>query len=135
MEEQGKVIEIRGGAAVVEIEPHEECHKCGSCNASRPRLVMISPEKAGGLNVGDRVEVRIDSLSMMRVYILLYAFPLAAFVGVILALHAVSRSPVISFFGAMAATITTYMFVGRYLKKDRSFSPDVRKMGSTIVNR
>ena len=125
MEEQGKVIEIKEGSVIIEIEPHEECHKCGSCNASRPRRVTIGAEKAEGLNIGDNVTIGIDSLSMMRVYVLLYAFPLAAFVGVILALQAILRSPVISFFGAMAATAIAYRIVSIYLKKNRGFSPNV----------
>ena len=69
--------------------------------------------------------IDIDTSSMMQVYLLLYGFPLAAFLGGLLILHTVLRSPVISFLGAIAATAAAYALVGCYIRRNLRFSPEV----------
>jgi positive regulator of sigma E activity len=125
MKEEGIVIKIGKDTATIEIPPRKECTKCCSCGASGPRRTVVSGDKAKGLRVGDRVEIDIETGSMMRVYILLYALPLAAFVMAALILHAVFRSPAASFAGAIISTIITYMLVGFYIRRNPGFSPDV----------
>jgi positive regulator of sigma E activity len=125
MKENGKVIEVTGGSAVIEVAPREVCTKCCSCRASELRRITISGEKAKGLKEGDLVEIDIEAAMMLRIYILLYGIPLAAFLGSLLAVYAVFRSPIISFLGGMAGTVIVYMAAGYYIRKKRMFSPNV----------
>ncbi len=134
MKEEGIVVQVGEGFAVVEVGPREECHKCASCAAARPRRLTVSGEDAEGLAVGDPVEVEIACSSMMRVYLLLYAVPLAAFVGAVFVLHAITRSPVISFIGALAATVIAYMCVGLCMRRKGGVSPEVHVIKSKIKN-
>lgn len=125
MKEEGIVIKIENGDVVIETKPKEVCTKCCSCGAGRPQRVTISGEKAKGLKEGDRVEVEVETGSMMKVYLLLYGLPLAIFVGTVLVLYAVSNSPLISFFGGAAGTVITYFFVGYFVRKNQDFIPDI----------
>jgi len=127
MKERGKVVEARSGTIVIEVKPHEECHKCGICGAGRPRRVSVSGEKAHGFSVGDTVEIAMESSMMLKLYTLLYGIPLAVFTGTILALYALSGAPVASFAGALAATIITYAGAGLYIRKNPGLSPRVTK--------
>ena len=125
MKEEGIVIKIEKDTAVIEIPPRKECSKCCSCGASRPRRITVSDGKAEDLKAGDRVGIDIDTSSMMHVYILLYGFPLAAFVGGVFLLHTVFGSPIVSFMGGIAVTGGAYMLVGVYIRRNFRFSPDI----------
>ncbi len=125
MKEQGTVIEIKGNEAIVEIAPHDKCTKCCSCGAGKPRRFTVSGENAKGLAVGDRVEVDVATSSMMRVYLLLYGLPLVVFVAAVLLLYAIIGSPLISFTGALTATVAVYFALGFYARKSRGLSPKV----------
>lgn len=125
MKEEGIVIKIGKDTATIEIPPRKECTGCCSCRASGPRSITISGEKAKLLKPGDHVEIDIDTSSMMQVYVLLYGFPLAAFLGGVLILYAVLRSPIISFLGAIAATVVAYALAGLYIRRNLRFSPEV----------
>jgi positive regulator of sigma E activity len=127
MKEQGKVVKVNNNIAVIEIRPHEECHKCGICGAARPRHITINSQNARGLKPEDNVEVEIEPAVMFKISLILYGAPLAAFAGTSLLLYAVLESPLISFFGAAAATILTYIAAGRYTKKKSDLSPRVTK--------
>ncbi|MGB2598882.1 MAG: SoxR reducing system RseC family protein [Candidatus Omnitrophota bacterium] len=127
MKEHGKVVKVNNNIAEIEVKPHEECHKCGVCGAARPRRITVSGENVPGLAAGDNVEVEIEPSAMLKLYSLLYGAPLVAFVGASLLLYAVLRSPLVSFAGALAATIFTYIAAGRLTRKIRIFSPHITK--------
>ena len=125
MKEEGTVIKVENGASTVEIKPQKECARCCSCQASKIRYITVSGEKARSLKKGDRVEVSIDTSSMMRIYFLFYGIPLVVFVGGAIILHAISGSPILSFTGAILLTVLAYILVGFYIRKNSSFSPEV----------
>lgn len=125
MKEEGKVIRAEKGIAVVEITPSEQCTKCCSCGASKARQVTVAGEEASSLAVGQKVRVEIDSSVMMRLYLLIYAVPLTVFISAVILLHTFTGSPIISFAGALAATVAVYLFVGHFIKRNPRFSPTV----------
>ena len=127
MKEHGKVVEAGSDTVVVEVKPHEECHKCGVCGAGRPRRISVSGETARGFSVGDEVEVEIESSEMLKLYSFLYGIPLVAFAGTVLVLYAVTKSPVLSFIGALAVTALAFAVAGIYVKKYPGFVPKIVK--------
>ncbi|MFH1552691.1 MAG: SoxR reducing system RseC family protein [Candidatus Omnitrophota bacterium] len=128
MKEEGRVIKVGNAFTTIEVAPHETCTKCCSCRASALRHITVSVENAQGLAPGDRVELDIDPSVMTRAYIFLYALPLAVFVGAIFALYAFLRSPVLSFFGGLLATVITYFCVGVYIRKTPNLSVKVTRL-------
>ncbi len=125
MKEKGRIVEAEDNTATVEIVPSLECTKCSSCGAGKPRRITLNGARAKGLKVGDRVEIDIDTSSMMKVYLLLYGAPLAAFAVGIFLIYGIWRSPVASLIGAMIATAIVYMAVGIYIKYNTSLWSEV----------
>ncbi|MGD2278570.1 MAG: SoxR reducing system RseC family protein [Candidatus Omnitrophota bacterium] len=127
MKEEGTVVEVGETSAVIEIKAHEECHKCGLCRVARARRITVSGEDAKGLIVGERVEIELESSVMLKLYFLIYGMPLAAFAGTALLLHAATESPVLSFTGAILATVIAYIAAGTYTKKSPDFTPKIHR--------
>ena len=116
MKEKGTVMSLEGGAAVIEITPADACTKCCSCSAAKPKRVRIDGSNMPEVAVGDMVTVDIDTSSMMRVYLMIYALPLLVFVGALLGAYAVTASPILSFTAGLAGTAITYFIISRYIQ-------------------
>jgi positive regulator of sigma E activity len=127
MKEQGKVIKKENDEAVIEIKPHEECHKCGACGIARPRNITVSGEASRGLKEGDMVEVEIEPPKMLMLYFILYGLPLLVFAVTIFVLYAATKSPLGSFSGALALMALSFVGAGFYMRKNSLFSPHVTK--------
>ncbi len=125
MKEDGVVKEIKYGRVTVEIIPSDECKGCGSCGAAQPRSVKVGADGLGDIRKGDCVTVNVETPTMLKVYLLLYAVPLVVFVGLILIGYAVSGHPLWSFTGAVLATVCAYVLIGRYMKNKPEFSPQI----------
>jgi positive regulator of sigma E activity len=127
MKEHGKVIKIDRGEALVEIEPEGTCTKCASCNASGKRYTAIPAEKAASLKEGDLVEIEVSGKELVKVYLLLYALPLAVFTLSVLMCDLFKCSPPVSFGSAILATAAVYLVAGRTAKKYGAMNCKVSK--------
>jgi len=123
MKEEAVIVKVEGDKAVIETVPKDECRKCSCCGLARP--ININAADIQGLKEGDHVTIDVSSSEMMKIYLLLYVFPLIVFVSGILILYAFFRNPLISFSGALLATILAYVGVGRYVKTRTVFSPRI----------
>ena len=128
MKEHGTIIKIKKDTVIVEIRPHEKCTKCCSCGAGRKRTVTVATDNVTHFNVGDNVEIEVDSSKMLKVYIYLYGIPLVVFVGIILAVHFVTESPIISFLVSLVGTGISLFVISAFLKGKKEYSPKVRKV-------
>lgn len=126
MKEKGKVVSIEEGDAVVALDSREACSKCCACDPTkRGSNITVRSPQAEGLSVGDTVEVEITCTSMMKIYTILYGVPLLVFVGIMLVIYGLSKSPVASFAGAIISTILTYLLIGYYIKRTSGIMPDI----------
>jgi len=124
MEERGTVVELRDGAAIVELAREEKCENCRCCavlGEGRMRMEAAAPD---GAAVGDRVVVEVSE-ERMRAIVLVFALPLAALLAGVIAGHLASRA----FFGgehtdllsiACAAVLVTATYVGVHLHERAS---------------
>lgn len=82
MERVGLVVEVKGDTAVVNLQRHTACGKCGHCavflGQPEHRFEVFNPIRAG---VGQRVVVETDDRQVIKLSFLLYLVPLAALVG------------------------------------------------------
>jgi len=125
MKETGKIVQMTDRSIVIETDAHEACTKCCSCQASEGKQVTLDNHYDENLSVGDKVEIEISPVRMVRVYLLLYAFPLTIFVGGVFAAYFLTLSPIISFIAGMAATILSYIVISRQIKKRDGFSSEI----------
>ncbi|MBL7072913.1 MAG: SoxR reducing system RseC family protein [Candidatus Omnitrophica bacterium] len=125
MKEVGKIIEVTDKFVVVETDVHEKCSKCCSCQASRGRQVSIRKKRDEFFSIGDKVEIVVETKSMMRVYLLLYAVPLVIFISGVLAAHVITRSPIMSFAAGIAVLILCYAVLSIHIKNRHGFSDEI----------
>jgi positive regulator of sigma E activity len=128
MKEEGIIVELKEDLVIVEIKPHEECHKCGSCGAARPRRITVFGEQVQGLSVGDKVQIEMDSSTMLKIYSLLYGIPLVVFTGTVLFLYFIIQSPLMSFTGAIILTALSYIITGLYTRRSNSLTPRMTRI-------
>lgn len=82
MLEVGKVIQIGEGQATVEIKRNAACGKCGMCQISEDKkMVLAQPRNAIGAKVGDTVKVEMEFSSLMKASIIAYLVPLVFFLA------------------------------------------------------
>jgi len=125
MKELGKIIEVTDKFVIVETDVHEECSKCCSCQASRGRQISIRNKRDKKFSVGDKVEIVVETKSMMRVYVLLYAVPLVIFLSGVLAAHFITHSPIVSFAAGIAVLVLCYAVLSIYIKNRHGFSAEI----------
>lgn len=90
MDQIGKVINVHGTIAVVQIRRHEACVKCGACGGASMRAATVEASNDIGAVVGQLVKLEIEAREVLGaafiVYILPLAFMFAGFaVGMVLA--------------------------------------------------
>ena len=77
MIEQGTVVEVREGKAVVEMTPSAGCARCGICACGADGKMRIETDAPPGIAVGDPVEVDLP-VGRMRAAVTVYLIPLVA---------------------------------------------------------
>jgi len=80
--EQGTVIEVKDGRAVIEVTPAEGCGKTCSCSAvaGRPDLRRVELDAPEGLHPGARVTLEVSSGQVVASSAVLFLGPPACFV-------------------------------------------------------
>jgi len=125
MKETGKIVQMTDKSIVIETDAHEACTKCCSCQNSEGKQITLDNHYDENFSVGDKVEIEISPVRILRVYLLLYALPLTIFVGGVFAANLLTLSPIISFIVGMAATILSYIVISRQIKKRDGFSSEI----------
>lgn len=125
MREEGIIIKIEDGFAVIKTIPSKECKCCSACASGRPREIRIKVDNADKYAAGDRIVVEVPSHSIIKLYMLLYGLPLLTFMAALTGVYYFSQNPVLSFFAAVASTLFTYVCVGRLLSRNQSFIPKI----------
>ena len=83
MEEVGKVVKIEDSYAIVSVDKHKECKKCGMC--AFPKNATASEfraENGVGANVGDTVKISTSEKGKWLGILLVFGVPLLIIGGV-----------------------------------------------------
>ena len=87
MEEEGSVIKLENGYAIVQTEKGSACSGCGSkasCHAmggTDGKIMEMSAVNDINAKVGDRVVIAIDSVIMLKSSFLIYIVPLVVMIA------------------------------------------------------
>jgi len=81
MEERGRVVDIKGELAVVEMEKtgRAGCGSCCLCKKNAGGRFFLEAVNSAGAKKGDTVTVEIDDTSILRGIFFVYGVPLAGF--------------------------------------------------------
>lgn len=105
MEERGRVIEVHGGLARVEVTRHEACRHCKACDFGRTDRVVVEATNRVGARPGDEVALELESSRVLGAAFIAYMVPLlfmvtGIYLGTVLA-RATGRAASASLFGAV----------------------------------
>ncbi|MGE5587812.1 MAG: SoxR reducing system RseC family protein [Clostridia bacterium] len=109
MEERGRVIEVCGGLAKVEVTRHEACRHCKACDFGRSDRVVVEATNNIGARAGDEVTLELESSRVLGAAFVAYMVPLlfmvaGIYLGTILA-QAKGRPEAGSLFGAVLGVV------------------------------
>lgn len=77
MTNKGVVTEVNGDTLTVAFERHEACGDCHACMHGSESCAKHTVKLKGKANVGDIIEVEMDSSHVMEASALAYMLPLA----------------------------------------------------------
>lgn len=80
MNKVGVVTATHNGTAVVRLARHSACSECGACNhgGEESKDMLVEALNEAGASVGDRVQVDLESVQVVRAAFIFYAIPLMA---------------------------------------------------------
>lgn len=81
MNRQGKVIELKKDRAIVQLIRHSACGDCGACQMGHENMQMkVEASNDVGANIGDLVEIDLETNNVLRAAFFVYVIPLIALV-------------------------------------------------------
>ena len=124
MNEQGYIVEIVDSVtAKLKLKRYSACASCGKCaTTSESKDIIVEVDNTIGAKVGDRVEVNMETVNVLKAAFIAYTIPLAALlIGTVGAFYILSymninNIEVIS--GGVGLTLTLLSFL--MLKKNDS---------------
>ncbi len=136
MIEEGMVSGVKPGRIIVNIKRHPACEGCRACNVHAGRSMAIELENTVGAEKGDKVEIELDDIVVLKGAALAYGVPLAGllagiFIGQALAdmLNFGMPREMVSAASGIFVMIITAIVVRRYSKSNKAvFRPKVTKI-------
>jgi len=83
MVEVGKVVEIKGNLAKVELETKDKCSGCSManfCQLGDGRKRYIEVERIPDIKIGNKVQIEIESAHLLKGTMLLFFIPAVSFI-------------------------------------------------------
>lgn len=81
MLEQGKIIELNGNEAVIEIEQGEQCKHCNACHMFGESKMRLTARNSIHADPGDRVTVYVRPEFVLKSSFLIFIFPIVAMIA------------------------------------------------------
>lgn len=80
MNEQGYIVEIVDSVtAKLKLKRHSACASCGKCaTTSESKDIIVEVDNTIGAKVGDRVEVNMETVNVLKAAFIAYTIPLIA---------------------------------------------------------
>ena len=80
MKEKGLVLEIAGETAKIEIKRTTTCKGCSICRMGSSDTMIAEVENPGGAKGGDKVEMEVDTSSILKIAFIVYIFPIVGLI-------------------------------------------------------
>ena len=127
MNQQGFIIEIVDDkTAKLKMQRHSACAHCGKCiTSSETKDIVVEVDNSIGAKVGDRVEVNMDGVRVMKATAIAYIIPLVALlagtIGAYFVLQTVGITSGIEIISAVVGIIATGLAFLAIRKNDKKF--------------
>ena len=137
MEETGVVIDVKGDTVLIRTEKKSACDSCASkdvCHSVSEKDVVLEALNPVGARKGDRVVFTVHTTTLVKAGLLVYLFPLVAFIaGVVVgqlfgdSLGWADRDILSAFlgFGLMAVVFVVLNLYSRKRERMKEYMPQV----------
>lgn len=135
MNKVGVVTATHNDTAVVRLARHSACSECGACDhgSSESKDMLVEALNEAGAIVGDRVQVDLESVQVVRAAFIFYAIPLIALLIGVFAVKAAmttlgneAHSDLVAAIAGTALMVVSFMVIrmneGRFQKSGRYLS-------------
>lgn len=134
MAETGIVTEVHGKMVNIEMQRHDACAKCGACiSFSNDNTMRLTAKNECNAQVGDRVEITLESTRFLSAVGYLYGIPLVAFMLAFLAgylLHFSEGLTMLLSFAVLGLTWLILHFQTKKLNQNRYLPRAIRVLQS-----
>ena len=127
MNQQGYIVEIVDSVtAKLKLKRHSACASCGKCaTTSEEKDIIVEVDNTIGAKVGDKVEVNMETVNVLKAAFIAYAIPLVALllgtVGTFYSLKAVNVTSNVEFISGVVGLIFTFISFLILRKNDKKF--------------
>ncbi len=126
MNKLGVVTALHNNTAIVRLARHSACSECGACHhgGGESKEMLVEALNVAGAVVGDRVQVDLESVQVVRAAFIFYAIPLIALLAGVFAAKAILAGMRLVEYSDLWAAITGILcmitaFAGIRLNEDR----------------
>ena len=127
MNQQGYIVEIVDSVtAKLKLNRHSACASCGKCaTTSEEKDIIVEVDNTIGAKVGDKVEVNMETVNVLKAAFIAYAIPLVSLllgtVGTFYSLKAVNVTSNVEFISGLVGLIFTFISFLILRKNDKKF--------------
>ena len=127
MNQQGYIVEIVDSVtAKLKLKRHFACASCGKCaTTSEEKYIIVEADNTIGAKVGDRVEVNMETVNVLKAAFIAYTIPLLALllgtVGTFYGLKAINITNNVEIISGGAGLIFTTLSFLILKKNDKKF--------------
>lgn len=127
MNQQGYIVEIVDNiTAKLKLKRHSACSSCGKCaTTSEEKDIIVEVDNSIGAKVGDRVEVNMETMNVLKAAFIVYTIPLIALligtVGTFYVLNAISFNGNIEVISGVVGLVLTFIVFLILKKNDKKF--------------
>lgn len=127
MNQQGYIVEIVDSVtAKLKLKRHSACASCGKCSTtSEEKYIIVEADNTIGAKVGDRVEVNMETVNVLKAAFIAYTIPLLALllgtVGTFYGLKAINIKNNVEIISGGAGLIFTILSFLILKKNDKKF--------------
>ena len=127
MNQQGYIVEIVDNiTAKLKLKRHSACASCGKCaTTSEEKDIIVEVDNSIGAKVGDRVEVNMETMNVLKAAFIVYTIPLIALligiVGTFYVLNAISFNGNIEVISGVVGLVLTFIVFLILKKNDKKF--------------
>ncbi len=114
IEEEGTVVEVRDDIAVIKAKRTTACEKCVSkkiCQSVSETEMMVEAINPVGAHQGDEVVFTVGAATMLKAGVLIYLFPLLAFIAGVVVGQAVVPGITPELNKDLASTVLGFIFL------------------------
>lgn len=128
VEERGRVVEVYGGLAKVQVTRHEACRHCKACDFGRTDTVVVEATNRAGARPGDEVELELEGSRVLGAAFIAYMVPLifmvvGIYLGTVVA-RALGRGASASLFGAVVGLVLLGLSYGLVYAYGKRVNPE-----------